>query len=213
MSTKGATKEVTSTLLWRKKIWIVGVEKILGFPSSLFLRMTAPLNLIESDHPSPHDSVLLTQKLHWMLWIGQVGIKRHDIINNDIGGRLHTFLQLRYVEYVVHPCQKWRQLQSVCHSSQFSQDRKQTDVAWCKLAFDPESLHTSRRRDTKVHMVASFKLRRSDSSTHGRQLSCQALAAFRLDWMRLTISPASVTRSEPKIILSPGSIQFRGVRY
>jgi hypothetical protein len=33
-------------------------------------RMTAPLNFIEANHPSPHDSVLLTQKLQWMLWIG-----------------------------------------------------------------------------------------------------------------------------------------------
>jgi hypothetical protein len=42
----GVTKEVTNALLWRKKIWIVGEEKIIGLPSSLFLGMMAPLNLI-----------------------------------------------------------------------------------------------------------------------------------------------------------------------
>jgi hypothetical protein len=67
------------------KIWIFGAEKILGLPSSLFLGVMAPLNLIESNRLPPHDSIPLTQKLHLMLWIGQVGIERHDIINNDIG--------------------------------------------------------------------------------------------------------------------------------
>jgi hypothetical protein len=88
MSTEGVTKEVTCTLLRRKKIWIVGAEKILDFPSSLFLGMMTPLNLIELNRSPPHDSVLLTQKLHWMLWVGQVGIDRCDIIDNNIGGWL-----------------------------------------------------------------------------------------------------------------------------
>jgi hypothetical protein len=92
MSTEGVTKEVTCALLRRKKIWIVGAEKILGLPSSLFLGMTAPLNLIESNHPLPHDSVLLTQNLHWMLWIGLVGIERHDLsIMTSAGGFRHFF--------------------------------------------------------------------------------------------------------------------------
>jgi hypothetical protein len=122
--------------------------------------MTALLNHIESNRPPHHDSALLTQKLPWMLWVGKVSIERRDIIDNNIGGWLQAFLQLRYVEHFVHNRKWWRQLQSLCHSSQFSQDRKQTDVAWCQLALDPESLHTSRRRDTKVHMVTGFKLKR-----------------------------------------------------
>jgi hypothetical protein len=92
-STTGVTKEVTQVHhCEREKIWIVGAEQILGLPCSLFLRMMAPLNLIESYHPSPHDSVLLTHKIHWMLRVGQVSIKRCDIINNDIDRRLQTFL-------------------------------------------------------------------------------------------------------------------------
>jgi hypothetical protein len=87
MSTTG----VTSALLRRKKVWIVGAMKILGLPSSLILRMTPPLTLIESNHPLPHDSILLTQKFHWMLWILQVGIERRDTVNNDIDGWLQTF--------------------------------------------------------------------------------------------------------------------------
>jgi hypothetical protein len=117
MSTEGVTKEVTSTLLWQKKICIVGGEKILGLPGSLFLRVTVSLNLIESDSPSPLDSVLLPQKLHWMLWIGQVGIEMCDIIDNDISRGLQAFPQLRYVEHIVHTHQGWQQLQSVCHYS------------------------------------------------------------------------------------------------
>jgi hypothetical protein len=59
---------------------------------------------------------------------------------------------------VGHTRQGWLHLQSICHNSQFSQDRKQTDVAWCKLALDSESLQTSHRRDVKVHMVGNLKL-------------------------------------------------------
>jgi hypothetical protein len=85
--------------------------------------MTAPLNLVEENHLSPHDSVLLTQKLHWMLWIRQVGIERRDIISDDISRWLQTFFQLRDVEHVMHTGQGWRQLQSICHIPQLNQDR------------------------------------------------------------------------------------------
>jgi hypothetical protein len=60
----------------------------------------------------------------------------------------------------MHSYQGWRQLQSVRHIFQPSQDRKQTDLTWCQLAFDPKHLHTLHRRDTKVHTVNSFKLKR-----------------------------------------------------
>jgi hypothetical protein len=82
-----------------------GMEELLGLPCSLFLGMMAPLNLVEGNHPSPHDSVLLTQKLHWMLWIRQVSIKRRNIINDNISGWLQTFLQLRDMEHVMHTSQ------------------------------------------------------------------------------------------------------------
>jgi hypothetical protein len=54
-----------------------------------------------------------------------------------MSGWLQTLLQLRDIKYVMHTCQGWWQLKLVCHSSWSSQDRKQTDVVWCKLAFDP----------------------------------------------------------------------------
>jgi hypothetical protein len=64
------TKVVTHVSLQREKLWIFGTEEILILPCSLFLRMTALMNLLESNSPSPHGSILLTQNLHWMLWIG-----------------------------------------------------------------------------------------------------------------------------------------------
>jgi hypothetical protein len=53
--------------VWGGGLWILETEEILGLPCSLFLGMMAPLNLIEMNRPLHHDSVLLTQKLHWML--------------------------------------------------------------------------------------------------------------------------------------------------
>jgi hypothetical protein len=67
------------------------LDEILGLLGSL-LKMMAPFNLVELNHPWPHDSALLTQKLHWMLSLEQVDIERRDIINNDIGGWLQTIL-------------------------------------------------------------------------------------------------------------------------
>jgi hypothetical protein len=78
--------------------------------------MTASLNLVEVNRPSPHDSVLLTQKLHWMLGIGHVSIERRDIGNDDISGWLQSFFQLRDVEHIVHTRQGWQHVQSVCHN-------------------------------------------------------------------------------------------------
>jgi hypothetical protein len=98
-----------------------------------------------------------------MLGIGHINIERCDIINDDMGGRLQTFLQLRDVEHIMHTRQRWWLLQLVCHNSQSSQDKKQTDVTWCPLAFDAKSLHTSCGRDTKVHTITSFELKLSTS--------------------------------------------------
>jgi hypothetical protein len=70
----GDTKEVTCASLRREKLWILRM-KFLGFPCSLSLGMVAPLNFEELNHLTPQDSVLLIQNLHWVLWIGQVGME------------------------------------------------------------------------------------------------------------------------------------------
>jgi hypothetical protein len=103
----GGHKRGTHTLLRREKLWILGTKELLGLPCSLFLGMMPLVNLVEVNHLSPRDSVLLTQKLHWMLWIRQVGIKRHDIINDNISGWIQTFLQLRDMEHVLQTGQGW----------------------------------------------------------------------------------------------------------
>jgi hypothetical protein len=55
----GDTKEVTCASLQREKLWILRRKKFLGLTCSLLLRMVAPLNFEESNHSTPHDSVLL----------------------------------------------------------------------------------------------------------------------------------------------------------
>jgi hypothetical protein len=67
----------------------------------------APLNLEESNHLTPRDSVLLIQNLHWMLWTRQVNIEGHDVIDNHIHGRLQAVLQLGDAEHIMHTCQGW----------------------------------------------------------------------------------------------------------
>jgi hypothetical protein len=52
---------------------------------------------------------------------------------------------------------------------------------WCHLAFDPKSLHTSRRRDTKVNTVTSFKLKWLTSLVSMAFLSDLGSLQFRLD--------------------------------
>jgi hypothetical protein len=61
MSPEGVTKERDyNASLWKEKIWIIRTQEILGLLHGFFFRMAAPLNLIEANHPSPHDPILLT---------------------------------------------------------------------------------------------------------------------------------------------------------
>jgi hypothetical protein len=82
----------TRASLRREKLWILRTEKIIGLPCSILLRMVAPLNFEESNCSMPRDSVLLTQNLHWMLQIRQVGIDSCGIVNNDMHGPLQKLL-------------------------------------------------------------------------------------------------------------------------
>jgi hypothetical protein len=60
MSTEGVTKEITGASLRREKIWTIGAEESLGLSRGFFLGMATPLNLVEENHSSPHDPILLT---------------------------------------------------------------------------------------------------------------------------------------------------------
>jgi hypothetical protein len=61
MSTERVTKgRDYNASLWREKIWIIQTKEILGLPRGFFFRMAAPLNLVEANHPSHHDPILLT---------------------------------------------------------------------------------------------------------------------------------------------------------
>jgi hypothetical protein len=87
------TEEVTkergyNTSLWKEKIQIIRTKKFLGLPRGFFFGTAAPLNLVEANHRSPHDPILLTKQLHRMLGIGQISLKRCEIIDNDISGCL-----------------------------------------------------------------------------------------------------------------------------
>jgi hypothetical protein len=44
-----------------QKVRIVGAEKVLGLLCGFFFGMVAPLNLVQANHPSPCDLVLLIQ--------------------------------------------------------------------------------------------------------------------------------------------------------
>jgi hypothetical protein len=122
---------------------IIGAEKTLGLSCDFFFGMSTPLILVKVNRPSLHDLILLTQQLHRVLGIGQIGLERCDIIDNDISGCLQVFLELRDMEHIMYTHQGWWQLQFVSHGSKLLQNRKQTNVARSKLAFDPKPLHTS----------------------------------------------------------------------
>jgi hypothetical protein len=65
---KGCCKRgYTRTSLRREELQILGTEKVLGLPCDLLLGMMTPLNLEESNHLTPCDSVLLIQNFHCML--------------------------------------------------------------------------------------------------------------------------------------------------
>jgi hypothetical protein len=61
--------ETSWAYVWRLRSRYLGTGYD-SLPCSFLFRMMALLNLIEMNRLSPHDSVLLTQKLYCMLWIG-----------------------------------------------------------------------------------------------------------------------------------------------
>jgi hypothetical protein len=61
MSTEGVTKERDyNALLQREKIQIIRTKEFLGLLRGSFFSMAALLNLVEANHPSPHDPILVT---------------------------------------------------------------------------------------------------------------------------------------------------------
>jgi hypothetical protein len=56
---RGDTKEFTYVSLWRKELWICRTKKFLGFPCSLLLGMTTPLNLEVLNNLMSRDLALL----------------------------------------------------------------------------------------------------------------------------------------------------------
>jgi hypothetical protein len=61
MSTEGVTKERDyNALLQREKIQIIRTKEFLGLLRGFFFSMAALLNLVEANHPSPHDKILVT---------------------------------------------------------------------------------------------------------------------------------------------------------
>jgi hypothetical protein len=92
-------------------------EEILGLPHGFFRGMVTSLNVVEVNHPCPHDPIMLTKQLHQMLEIGQIGLERYDIIDNNISGCLQAFLELGDMEHIMNTCQGWQQLQFVSHDS------------------------------------------------------------------------------------------------
>jgi hypothetical protein len=92
----------------------------------------------------------------------------------------------------------------VCYIPQPSQDKKQTDVAWCQLAFNPKHFHALRGRDMKVHAVAYFEFKWS--------VSLVGIAFLvRSDSLQIGMDVVPMMRSRPKIVLSPSSTQFTSV--
>jgi hypothetical protein len=57
----------------------------------------------------------------------------------------HTFLQLRYMEYIMHVRQLRPQLQLVSYFTSLLQNLEWSNEPWCELASDLETMQTSQR--------------------------------------------------------------------
>jgi hypothetical protein len=100
-----------------QKVRIVGAKEVLSLPCGFFFGMTAPWDVVEVNHPSLCDPLLLIQWLHRMLGIGQIRFKRCDITDANMSGCLQTFLELGYMKHIMGTCQRWQQPQLVSHDS------------------------------------------------------------------------------------------------
>jgi hypothetical protein len=78
--------------LWKHKVWMARMKKVLAFPSCFLFSIVAPLYLEELDYFPLCDTILLIQDFDWVLGVRWVSLKRCHFRQHDIHRCLQTFL-------------------------------------------------------------------------------------------------------------------------
>ena len=92
-----------------------------------------------------------------MFAIGEIRLQFLVCNFNDFGWDSKTFLQLRYMEDIVHGGEGQRQIQLIGHLTTPSNDLKWTNIARCYLPSDLKASNPFKRRHLKIDKIPNLK--------------------------------------------------------
>jgi hypothetical protein len=95
-----------------------------------------------------HDRVLLVRKIFFSIQV----FHRQLLFRHA-----QTFLQLRYIVYIIHVRQLRWQLQLEGHVTSLLQNLEWSNEPRCELASDIEMMQTTHRRHLELHKISHFK--------------------------------------------------------
>ena len=111
------------------------MEIIFSLAGGFFFSMMVPLNLIHFNHLSTHfyhlstsASFFVIQDLDRIFLIREIRFHDDFLLVNNFFGNSNTFLELRYMKYIVDESELRGKLQSVSHWSICFNDLIRSDV-------------------------------------------------------------------------------------
>jgi len=107
---------------------IMLIEISLSLPGGFFFIVMIPLNLIHFNHLSMGTSFFLIKDFDRIFLIREIRFHDDFLLVNNFFGNSNTFLELRYMKYIVDESELRGKLQSVSHWSICFNDLIRSDV-------------------------------------------------------------------------------------
>jgi hypothetical protein len=149
----------------RKETWKLRLELFFPFPGSFFLGVVTPLHLAHPDLLVSSNPLWCFKNLDRILLIRKIFFSVQVFHRQLLFRHTQTFLQLRYMKYIMHIRQLRRQLRLVSYFTSLLQNLEWSNESWCELASDLETMQTSHRRHLEVHKISHFKAQLSSPMT------------------------------------------------
>jgi hypothetical protein len=128
-----------------KEVWKFCLKFFFSFSGDFFFCTVAPLNLAHSNLLVPCDSFGRLQLLERVLLICKVFARNQIFLWNLFFRYSQTFLQLKYVEYIMYSREMRGQFQLISHFSFLFQDLEWASKSRCKLSYDFKLTESSHR--------------------------------------------------------------------
>jgi hypothetical protein len=140
-----------------KETWKFHLHFFFSFPCSFFLGVVTPLHLAHPDLLVSSNPLWCFQHLDRVLLVRKIFFRIQVFHRQLLFRHAQTFLQLRYIEYIMHVRQLRRQLQLVCYFTSLFQNLESSNEPRCELASNLETMQTPHRRPLEAHKISHLK--------------------------------------------------------